>query len=129
MSRTAVAQFCHRIAKTPDLQKRIEEAVRSEAGWDLFVSVGREHGFIFTEYEAAECLEYERQRRAKHETPGHAETVLLKEPIRLEEETDPLADTLIWQPGDEGAELSINSLRRIALSHNWNIELPPNASD
>lgn len=134
MSRAAVVQFCQHITKTPELRSRLESGVKAGAGWDLIVSVGHEHSFEFTAHEAAECFEYERQRRAGRESASHAETTILKQSPVLDTR---MAETLIMGRGKSDAsdsagrqdELSINGLRRVALSHDWNIELSATAAD
>jgi hypothetical protein len=132
MSRAAVSQFCQRIAKTPDLQNRLESGVKAGAGWDLFVAVGHEQGFDFTAQEATECFEHERKRRAACESAEHAETHILKHTPVL---SDEVTDTLIWRRGGADASsaradaMSLNGLRRVALSRDWNIELPNTAAD
>ncbi|MEK6260533.1 MAG: hypothetical protein AABP62_18200 [Planctomycetota bacterium] len=131
MSRAAVVHLCQHIAKTPELQRRLESGVRAGSGWDLIVSVGHEHGFEFTAHEAAECFEHERLRRAARESAGHAETHILKQRPSVSEE---LAETFILgrRTGDSSArasELSLNGLRRVALSNDWNIELSETAAD
>ena len=131
MSRAVVSQFCQRIAQAPELQNRLESGVKAGAGWELFVAVGHENGFDFTAQEAAECFEHERQRRAACESSHHAETQILKHTPVLSEE---VTDTLIWRRGDADAAsaradaLSLNGLRRVALSRDWNIELPASAA-
>lgn len=131
MSRVAVVQFCQHIAKTPELRSRLERDVKAGAGWDLIVSVGHEHSFEFTAHEAAECFEHERLRRATLESTGHAETTILKRSPVLDART---AETLIVRDGDSGSAphgetLSLNGLRRVALSHDWNIELSDTAAE
>lgn len=131
MSRAAVVQFCQHIAKTPELRSRLEIDVKAGAGWDLIVAMGREHHFDFTAQEAAECFEYERQRRAALESTGHAETTILKRSQFLDAR---LAETLIVRDGNAGSAshtdaLSLNGLRRVALSHDWNIELSATAAE
>ncbi len=131
MSRAAVVQFCQHIAKTPDLRSRLESDVKAGAGWDLIVEVGREHNFDFTPHEAAECFEHERQRRDARESTGHTETTILKRSHFLDTR---LAETLIVRDGNAGSAshtdaLSLNGLRRVALSHDWNIELSDTAAD
>ena len=131
MSRAAVVQLCQHIAKTPELQRRLESGVRAGSGWDLIVSVGHEHGFEFTAHEAAECFEHERLRRSAHESSGHAETQILKQRPSVSED---LAETFILgrSTGDSptrASELSLNGLRRVALSNDWNIELSETAAD
>ena len=131
MSQAAVVQFCQQIAKTPDLQRRIESGVKSGAGWELIVSLGREHGFEFTAQDAAECFEQERRRRAARESAEHAETHILKRAPVLDME---MADTQIMSGGtaDSPARaadaLSLNALRRVVLSHDWNIEVSPTSA-
>src|SRR5262249_55058351 len=103
----------------------------SGAGWELFVSVGREHGFEFTATDAAECFEQERRRRAARESAEHAETHILKRSPVLDVE---MADTHILTHGETESparadSLSLNGLRRVALSHDWNIELPATAAN
>lgn len=131
MSRAAVVQFCQHIAKTPELRSRLEIDVKAGAGWDLIVAVGHEHGFDFTPHEAAECFEHERQRRAALESTGHAETTILKRSQYLDSRT---AETVIVRGEASGSAsrpeaLSLNGLRRVALSHDWNIELSDTAAD
>ena len=130
MSRMAVSQFCQRIAQTSELQNRLESGVKAGSGWELFVAVGHEHGFDFTAQEATECFECERQRRAACESSDHAETHILKHTPVL---SDEVTDTLIWRQGDADPStradaLSLNALRRVALSRDWNIELPDAAA-
>ena len=124
MSRAAVAQFCQQIAKSPELRGRLESGVKAGAGWDLLVSTAHEHGFEFTAHEAADCFEQERQRRTAHESASHAETRILKQSPILDAR---IAETLIVRDGDDAAAdagtLNLNGLRRVALSHDWNIEL------
>ena len=128
MSRAAVVQFCQEIAKTPELRSRLESGVKSGAGWDLLVSTAHEHGFEFTEHEAADCFEQERQRRAARESAGHAETTILKKSPVLDAR---MAETFIVRDGDDASThtdtLNLNGLRRVALSHDWNIELSATA--
>ncbi len=129
MSRAAVVHLCQHIAKAPELQCRLESGVRAGSGWDLIVSVGHEHGFEFTAHEAAECFEHERIGRAARESAGHAETQILKRRPSANEE---LAETLILgrDTSDSSArasELSLNGLRRVALSNDWNIVLSETA--
>ena len=131
MSRAAVVQFCQHIAKTPELRSRLEIDVKAGAGWDLIVAVGHEHNFEFTAHEAAECFEYERQLRDARESTGHAETTILKRSQYLDAR---LAETLIVRDGNAGSAsradaLSLNGLRRVALSHDWSIELSKTAAD
>ena len=132
MSQAAVVQFCQRIAKTPDLQLRLESGVKSGAGWELIVSVGQEHGFEFSAQDAAECFEQERRRRAARESTEHAETHILKHSPVLDME---MADTQIMKRGDANSParaadaLSLKGLRRVALSHDWNIELSATAAE
>lgn len=131
MSRAAVVQFCQHIEKTPELRNRLENDVKAGAGWDLIVAVGHEHSFEFTANEAAECFEHERQRRATLESTGHAETTILKRSQYLDAR---LAETMIVRDGNAGSAshtdaLSLNGLRRVALSHDWNIELSDTAAD
>lgn len=131
MSRAAVIQFCQHIAKTSELRSRLEIDVKAGAGWDLIVSVGSEHSFEFTAHEAAECFEHERQRRDALESTGHAETTILKRSQYLDAHT---AETLIVRDESAGSAshteaLSLNGLRRVALSHDWNIELSDSAAD
>lgn len=117
MSRAAVVQFCQRIAKSPELQSRLESGVKAGAGWELLVSAGHEHGFSFTDHEAAECFEHERLLRVARESADHAETRILKQAPVI----DPrIAETLILGRGENDV-MSVNGLRRIALSHDWNI--------
>lgn len=131
MSRAAVVHLCQHIAQTPELQRRLESGARAGSGWDLIVSVGHEYVFEFTAHEAAECFEHERLRRAAHESSGHAETHILKQRPSVSED---LAETFILsrETGDSPArasELSLNGLRRVALSNDWNIELSETAAD
>jgi hypothetical protein len=118
MSRAAVVQFCQKIAISPELKGRLENGVRAGAGWDLLVSTAHEHGFEFTAHEAADCFEQERQRRTARESAGHAETHILKKSPVLDAR---MAETLIVRNGDEdsaqASPLDLNSLRRVALSH------------
>ena len=131
MSRAAVVQLCQHISKTPELQRRLESGVRAGAGWDMIVSVGHEHGFEFTAHEAAECFEHERLRRAAQESSGHAETHILK---HRPSENEELAETFILGRGTgespaRVSELSLNGLRRVALSNDWRIELSETAAE
>ncbi len=132
MSRAAVSEFCQHIALTSELQNRLESGVKAGAGWDLFVAVGHELGFDFTAQEATECFEHERQRRAACESANHAETHILKHAPVL---SDEVTDTLIWRRGDADPSsaredaLSLSGLRRVALSHDWSIELSDDAAD
>lgn len=131
MSRAAVVKLCQHISVTPDLRRRLESGVKAGAGWDLIVSVGHEHGFEFTAQEAAECFEHERLRRVAIESSGHAETHILKQRPSINEE---LAETFILGRGTGNSttgqgESSLNSLRRVALSNDWNIELSETAAD
>ena len=131
MSRAAVVQFCQHIAKTPELRSRLESGVKAGAGWDLIVSVGHEHSFEFTAHEAAECFEHERQRRSARESADHSETTILKQSSVLDAR---MAETFIMRDGDAGSAshadaLSLNGLRRVALSQDWNIELSGTAAD
>lgn len=135
MSRAAVFQFCQQISKTLDLRTRLESGVKAGAGWDLLVGTGHELGFDFTADEAAECFEHERQRRAACESTGHAETQILKQSPVMDTR---MAETLIMSSGNlDGShspsraaeKLSLNGLRRVALSHDWNIELSSTADD
>ena len=135
MSRAAVFQFCQQISKTPELRTRLESGVKAGAGWDLLVSVGHEHGFDFTAHEAAECFEHERQRRAGRESAGHSETHILKQSPVMDTR---MAETLIMSGGNLDSDhtpsraaemLSLNGLRRVALSHDWSIELSNSATD
>lgn len=131
MSRAAVVQFCHHVAQAPELQNRLENAVKSGAGWDSIVSVGHELGFEFTTHEAAECFEYERQRRATRESPSHSETTILKQsPIqdaRMAETFILRGREAVGRSACETDDLSLKSLRRIALSRDWSMELPLSA--
>ena len=125
LSRAAVFQLCQHIAQTPELQRRLVSGVKAGVGWDLMVAVGHEHGFEFTEHEAAECFEYERIRRAARESAGYAETQILKQSPNV---SDELCETFILgrsdgDPATRSGELSLNGLRRVALSNDWNIEL------
>ncbi len=128
MSRTAVVQFCQQIAKTPELRNRLESGVKAGAGWDLLVSTAHEHGFEFTAHEAADCFEHERQRRSTRESSGHAETTILKQSPVLDAR---MAETLIMRDGEDTSSradaLNLGGLRRVALSHDWNIELSATA--
>ena len=126
MSRAAVVQFCQQVTQTPELKIRLESGVKSGAGWELLVATGQEYGFDFTTAEAAECFEHERDRRAARESAGHAETHILKQsPV-----FDPrIAETFVLRDGDDSGVSSLKSLRRIALSHDWNIDLSPTAID
>ena len=131
MSRAAVVQLCQQIAKTPELRGRLESGVKAGAGWDLLVSTAQEHGFDFTAHEAADCFEHERQRRSARESAGHAETTILKHSPVLEAR---MAETFIVRDGNTGSAshtdaLSLNGLRRVALSHDWCIELSETAAD
>jgi len=132
MSQAAVVQFCQRIAKTPDLQRRLESGVKSGAGWELIVSVGQEHGFEFSAQDAAACFEQERRRRAALESAEHAETQILKRSPVLDME---MADTQIMSggkadsPAHAADALSLDGLRRVALSHDWNIEVSATSTD
>ena len=128
MSRAAVVQFCQQIAKTPELRSRLESGVKAGAGWDLLVSTAHKHGFDFTAHEAADCFEHERQRRSTHESSGHAETTILKQSPVLDAR---MAETFIVRDGDDASThadaLNLNGLRRVALSHDWRIELSATA--
>ena len=132
MSRAAVVQFCQYVAQTPELRNRLESGVTAGAGWDLIVSVGQEHSFAFTAHEAAECFEHERQRRASRESANHAETTILKQSPVVDAR---MAETFILRDGTDAdgsashsEALSLNGLRRVALSHDWNIELAGSAA-
>jgi hypothetical protein len=135
MSRKAVVQFCQHIANTPELRTRLESGVKAGKGWDLIVAAGHEHGFDFTAHEAADCFEYERQRRIARESPSHAETHILRHSPLVADQR--LVETLVLRDGGEPEEdsskssdgLSLGGLRRVALSHDWIIELSPTASD
>lgn len=129
MSRSAVVQFCQHVMGSSELQRRLESGVKAGAGWELIVSVAHEHGFEFTAHEAADCFEHERQRRAARESAGHAETHILKQRPSLSEE---LAETFILGQGGDGSQsntggLSLNALRRVALSNDWHMELSESA--
>lgn len=135
MSRAAVFQFCQQVSKTSELRTRLESGVKAGAGWELLVGTGHELGFDFTAHEAAECFEHERQRRAACESTGHAETHILKQAPVMDSR---MAETLILSSGNpDGSRsqpraadaLSLNGLRRVALSHDWNIELSSTAAD
>ena len=131
MSRAAVVKFCQQVTQTPELRTRLKSGVKSGAGWELLVTIGQEHGFDFTRNEAVECFEHERKRRATRESAGHAETHILKQSPIL----DPrVAETFILREGTGGKvasehadPLNLKSLRRIALSHDWNLESSPTA--
>lgn len=130
MSRAAVVQFCQHVANTPELRNQLESGVRAGAGWSLIVSTGHEYGFDFTAHEAADCFEHERQRRTTRESPSHAETQILKQsPVDQR-----LIETLVMREGAnldsnklDAHGLSLSGLRRVALSHDWNIELSATA--
>ena len=133
MSRAAVSQFCQRIAQTPELQNRLESGVKAGAGWDLLVASGHELGLDFTAQEAAECYEHERQLRDDYEAAGHSETNILKQ---AQVENARIAETVILSGGDSDGNnspshaagvMSLNGLRRVALSHDWRIELSAGA--
>lgn len=133
MSRAAVFQFCQQVSKTPALRTRLESGVKAGAGWELLVATGHELGLDFTAEEAAECFEHERQLRASYEAAGHSETNILK---RAQIENARTAETVIMSGGDSDGNnsascsadpMSLNGLRRVALSHDWRIELSAGA--
>ncbi len=129
MSRAAVFQFCQQVSKTPTLRTRLESGVKAGAGWELLVATGHELGLDFTAEEAAECFEHERQLRASYEAAGHSETNILK---RAQIENARTAETVIMSSGDSDDSnsadvMSLNGLRRVALSHDWRIELSAGA--
>lgn len=134
MSRAAVFQFCQQVSKTPTLRTRLESGVKAGAGWELLVATGHELGFDFTAQEAAECFEHERQLRAAYESAGHSETHILKQSPIADPRT---AETLIMSGGHSDGNnspshaadaMSLNGLRRVALSHDWRIELSAGAA-
>ena len=135
MSRAAVFQFCQQIAKAPELRTRLESGVKAGAGWELLVATAHEYGLDFTAHEAAECFEHERRRRSDRESAGHAETHILKQSPVMDTR---MAETLIMSSGNlDGSHSpsrtaetqSLNGLRRVALSHDWNIELSSTSAD
>lgn len=133
MSRAAVFQFCQQVSKNSMLRTRLESGVKAGAGWELLVEAGHELGLDFTAEEAAECFEHERQLRAAYEAAGHSETNILK---RAQIENARTAETVIMSSGDSDDSnspshsadvMSLNGLRRVALSHDWRIELSAGA--
>lgn len=129
MSRAAVFQFCQQVSKNSTLRTRLESGVKAGAGWELLVDAGHELGLDFTSQEAAECFEHERQLRADYEAAGHSETHILKQ---ASVEDHRIAETLILSGGDSDGDnsadpMSLNGLRRVALSHDWRIELSAGA--
>lgn len=133
MSRAAVFQFCQQVSKNSTLRTRLESGVKAGAGWESLVDAGHELGLDFTAQEAAECFEHERQLRADYEVAGHSETHILKQ---AQVEDARIAATVILSdvnsdsnhsPSHAADVMSLNGLRRVALSHDWRIELSAGA--